>query len=241
MPKSSAFIRKTGKSGMLLDLHIHSKYSVLDSKSDIVDIIAAARKAGLDGIAVTDHNEIKGALEALALAASALYSEGQMKRFIVIPGIEVSSIEGHIVCLGVRKRIERDLSAEETIAKVHDMSGIAIAAHPYDRFRDGVRDLCFKLPFDAIEINGHCLWGNSYASKMAREHGKPLVGGSDAHSVNGVGTVTTEVRADPTIEAVLGAIRAGQCKPVVRKNRLSHKASILTDKIARKCNKQSRL
>ncbi len=209
---------------MLFDHHIHSKYSVFDSASEIVDIIRAAKEFGLDAIAVSDHDAIEGSLGAAGKSSDDL---------LIIPGMEVSSLDGHIVVLGVRELIERDLSARETIRRAHDLGGIAIAAHPYDTFRRGVKDLCWELDFDAIEINGHCLYGNTKAENAAKEHGKPLVGGSDAHALNGIGVISTEVGGSSP-EEIFENIRKGRCRPIYRKNKVSLKTSIITDKISRK-------
>ena len=211
---------------MIFDLHIHSKYSVHDCLEEIPKIIETAKKAGLSGIAICDHNSIEGSCEALAIAPKGL---------LIIPGIEVSSADGHIICLGVNEKIRRDLSAEKTIKRVHDLGGIAIAAHAYDYFRSGVGDLSYKLDFDAIEVNGHCLWGNTKAAKAAIEHGKPIVGGSDAHALNGIGTIATETDAK-TVAELLANIKTGNCGPRLRKNKVSLKISILADKVCRKYN-----
>jgi predicted metal-dependent phosphoesterase TrpH len=211
---------------MLFDLHIHSKYSVHDCLEEISDIIETAKKAGLSGIAICDHNSIEGSREALSIAPKGL---------LIIPGVEVSSADGHIICLGVEENIKRDQSAEKTIKRVHELGGIAIAAHPYDAFRRGVGDLSYKLDFDAIEVNGHCLWGNAKAAKAAIEHGKPLVAGSDAHALNGIGAIATETEAK-TVAELINNIKTGNCEPRLRKNKASLKISILADKICRKYN-----
>lgn len=209
---------------MLFDHHIHSKYSVLDSRSEIADIIAAAKGYGLGAIAISDHDAIEGSLAASKLSSPSL---------LIIQSAEISSADGHIIGLGIAKLVEAGLSAEETIKRIHKLGGVAIAAHPYDRFRSGVGDLCWKLPFDAIEINGHCLYGNGAAESAAKRCKKPLVGGSDSHSLGGIGSVCTEV-AGKSAKDILKNIVAGETKVVSRHNKLSFKASILSDKVSRK-------
>jgi len=216
---------------MLFDYHIHSKYSVLDSRSEIADILKMGKSIGLGAIAISDHDAIEGALKAMIFSS---------REFIVIPAMEISSQEGHIVGLGLRKAVERDLSAEETVRRIRELGALAIAAHPYDTFRSGVGDLCWKLGFDAIEINGHCLYGNSKAEKAAKEHGIPLVGGSDAHSVDEIGSICTEVNGGSAAE-ILDAIRCGRCRPVYKKNKASLKASIVVRKLSRKYQKAKRM
>ncbi len=216
---------------MLFDHHIHSKYSALDSASEIGDIITSARERGLGGIAVSDHDEITGSLIAAKRSSDDL---------IIIPSVEISSADGHIIGFGIKKKIEAALSAEETIRRIHHLGGIAIAAHPYDVFRHGVKDLCWKLDFDAIEVNGHCLYGNREAERAAREHKKPLVGGSDAHALGGIGVIATEVNGNGADE-IMQNIMEGKCRPVYCRNRISLKTSIITDKIFRKYHLARRL
>lgn len=180
---------------MIIDIHIHSHYSH-DSRMTIDQIISTAKKVGLDKIAITDHNEIKGAIKAFKKEPS-----------FIIPGVEVSALEGHVICLDIKESIPYGLPAVEVIEKVHNLGGIAIAAHPYDYFREAMDDLCIELPFNAIEVNGSCINGNSRAIRMARENNKPLVGGSDAHIIRQIGLVRTKCKLNDPIES----IRKGKC------------------------------
>ena len=208
---------------MLFDHHIHSKYSCLDSMSEIDDIIERARKNGLGAIAISDHDTIEGSLKAAKKSS----------KLIVIPSMEISSLGGHIIGLGINKRVEGELSAKETVKRIHGLGGLAIAAHPYDTVRRGVGDLCYRLEFDAIEINGHCLYGNHTAEEVARKSGKPLVGGSDAHSLDGIGAICTEIEGE-SAEEILENIKKGNCRVIYKRNKLALKGSILADKITRR-------
>ena len=209
---------------MLFDPHIHSKYSIYDSASEVGDIIDKARELGLGAIAISDHDEIQGSLKAVG-------SPG--KGLIAVSSTEVGSADGHILALGVKERIEPGLSAEETVKIIHKLGGLAIAAHPYDTLRSGVGDLCWKLDFDAIEVNGHCLYGNGDAEDAAKKHRRPLIGGSDAHALDEIANICTEVEGK-TAEEILGNIKAGRCSVVYRKGVFSLKASILAGKVSRK-------
>ncbi len=215
---------------MLFDHHMHSKYSVLDSTCEISDIITAAKRRGLGGIAISDHDAIEGSLLAAGLA------DAERKGLIIIPAMEISSLDGHIVALGIRKPVERGLGAKETLDRIHKLGGIAIAAHPYDRLRSGVGDLCWKLDFDAVEVNGRCLCGNGTAAKAAKDHGKPLVGGSDAHSLAGIGAVATEV-AGGSAEEIIECIKTGRCRPVWTRSVVAQKTTVGLDKLSRRCKK----
>ncbi|MBD3387933.1 MAG: PHP domain-containing protein [Candidatus Altiarchaeales archaeon] len=170
---------------MLFELHVHSSYS--DGKPTPKEILEYAGSR-LDGIALTDHDEIAGALEALEHAGD---------DFTVIPGAEVSSVEGHILALGVTELVPRDLSAAETVDRIHGLGGLAVAAHPYDVRRAALGDLILKLPFDAVEVvNGHTFGNKKDPVKVCREAGLPMVGGSDAHILSEVGSVTVEFDGD---------------------------------------------
>lgn len=177
---------------MIFDIHIHSRYS--DGIGTPEEIIRYAKSIGLDGIGITDHNEVEGAKIAMK------FDSGNFK---VIPGIEVSSIEGHILGLGTTEIVERDLPAEETIERIHELGGIAIAAHPYDRLRHGVGDLIYKLKFDAVEIyNGHTLLASKNPEKLEIGIKLPATGGSDAHLLEEIGAVTMSLDSNP-IESIL--------------------------------------
>ena len=97
------------------------------------------------------------------------------------------------------------ISAEEVIEKIHDAGGIAIAAHPYDRFRGGVGDLIYKLKFDGVEVyNGRTLMSRKNIDnikKISDSLGIAKTGGSDAHSLREIGNICIEVSEEP-IEAI---------------------------------------
>jgi predicted metal-dependent phosphoesterase TrpH len=182
---------------MLYDIHVHSCFS--DGAATPSEIVAHAKKIGLNGIALTDHNEVKGALEALK------YNSPE---FMVIPGIEVSSKEGHILGLEVTEIVPRGLSAEETIERIHDLGGIAIAAHPFDRLRQGVGYLAFELDFDAVEVfNGHTMLTIKGPDQVLKElEGIPAVGGSDAHLLCELGSVVVKADGDVIEQIVKGEV-----------------------------------
>jgi len=96
-------------------MHVHSCYS-LDSLITPEELVFYAKKRGLNGIAVTDHDRLDGALKIAAETD-----------FLVIPGIEVRSSEGHVVGLNVKELVSGELSANETANRIHDAGGIAVA------------------------------------------------------------------------------------------------------------------
>lgn len=158
---------------MKIDMHIHSIYSP-DGRVRVEDILRIARKKGLDGIAITDHNEIKGALKAKKLGI-----------IPVIVGEEVSTLRGHVLAYEIDCLIPRDLSVEETIEEIHDCGGYAVVAHPY-RFWSGIGEkevIKNSNKFDAVEVfNGRCKFSsNRKAKKLALKLNKGFTAGSDAH------------------------------------------------------------
>jgi len=185
---------------MRFDIHVHTNFS--DGHDSPEEMVERAKRMGLSGIAITDHDEIDGALEALK------YSP---EDFTVIPGIEVSSREGHILCLGIKEKIDYGIPAAEVIKRTHELGGLAIAAHPYDRIRSGVGDLIYKLDFDAVELhNARTLVTSVNEQDVLNRVKLPVVGGSDAHSVDELGCITIIVHDDP-----LSAIKNGNFDVIV--------------------------
>jgi predicted metal-dependent phosphoesterase TrpH len=188
------------------DLHVHTTYSN-DSLITPKELIYYAKKTGLNAVAVTDHNYLDGAIKIAK----------EVKDFLVIPGIEISSNEGHIIALNIQEPIQRGLSAIETVERIHAAGGIAIAAHPYVYFKGCLRNaVCNK--FDAIEvINARAFpFKNSVkkAKETAEKFSLPQIAGTDAHygPQIGYGYTIIDVK-ESTIEAVTKAIIYGHCQP----------------------------
>ena len=169
---------------MKIDMHVHTKYS-LDGTREPFEFVDMARKIGLSGIAITDHNEVRGALEAREYAKEI--------DFLVIVGEEISTDSGHILAYNIRKEIERDLTPEETVKRINDQGGFAVVAHP-DRFPSGIKkEMITGLKVVGIEVmNGATVaYKNNAARCQALKLDKGMVGGSDAHSPKKIGTAYT--------------------------------------------------
>jgi len=179
---------------MKFDIHIHTSYS--DGAGSPEDVIKQAKKIGLDGIEITDHDNFNGFFIAKKYGS---------ENFKIIPGVEITSLEGHILCLDATPAVEPLTPAVEVIEKIHASGGIAIAAHPYDVFRGGVGDLIRKLKFDGIEVkNGRTIMSSKNVEdikRIADEMHITKTGGSDAHSLLEIGNIQLEVNEDP-IEAI---------------------------------------
>jgi len=186
------------------DLHVHTNVSK-DGESSIEEILKRAEEAGLDAIAITDHDSVDGAKKALLCKSSVL----------VIPGIEISTRQGHLLALGVTEVIPPGLDVGETIDIARKLGAVLILPHPFHMWRHGVarKKRGGLLLVDAIEaFNSRYIVGsaNGKAARFAKRLGKPCVGGSDAHNAKFVGFGRTFVEAEPTVPAILQAIREGK-------------------------------
>lgn len=188
------------------DLHVHTNFS-RDGESSVEDVLLMAKKAGLDAIAITDHDTVDGVAYARDLETD----------IIVLPGIEISTRQGHLIALGVTGVIPADLDFSETVRLAREAGAVLILPHPYHQWRHGV---ALRVPdaidmVDAVEtFNSRFITGsaNRKAARVALARGKPGVGGSDAHHARYVGFGLTFVDADRDASSILQAIRDGKTK-----------------------------
>jgi predicted metal-dependent phosphoesterase TrpH len=185
-----------------LDLHIHSQYSE-DGAGSPKEIIKILQKKGLHGMAITDHNTVKGGLESLKVVP---------KDFIVIPSVEVSTKDGHIIGLNVKKDITRGLTAVETIDKITEQGGTPIVPHLF-RSMSGIKEKNLKKVLNkvsTIEVFNGCSvpQSNLKAMKVAKKYNLGGTGGSDSHIPEFVGNAYTLVdTTDKSIDSVITEIQ----------------------------------
>lgn len=184
------------------DLHVHTVFSYDASiqPKTLVDQLLA--HPFVKAIAVTDHNTLRGYYKVRELASA--YDD-----ILIIPGVEVSTVDGDLLILGVAEAPPQHWTVESVIDFAHSRSGLVIAAHPYRAF--GLGDSAKNYSIDAVEVlNGGCSRQlNVLAEKLAEKMGLPGVAGSDAHRREELWSVYTEIQASRDLEDVLKAIRRG--------------------------------
>jgi len=193
-----------GKSlGLKIDLHVHTCYSK-DSTISLEQVVCFAKKRGLDGVAITDHNTVEGALKL------------KTKKIIVIPGIEVSTLQGHLLGINVKTPIPAKLKMKETIQKIHDAGGVAIAAHPTAFYKSPAsrKVTCY----DAVEVMNASSFPFSvlthYSKEFAEKLNLPQTGGSDSHYAPEIGSAYTVVEAEKDVDEIANAILCGSTTPI---------------------------
>ncbi|MEM2925463.1 MAG: CehA/McbA family metallohydrolase [Methanocellales archaeon] len=187
------------------EFHVHSNHS-RDGLDSVEKILKQAIVLGLDGIAITDHDTLNGAIEAMEIVKK------QNLSILIIPGIEVSTRDGHLIVLGIKEIIPPMLPVRETIRMAREMNGFIIAPHPRALFRNSLWDLQ-NLDIDAIEVfNPKPFTNAKFAEEIARKHSLPTIAGGDAHSAALIGYAVMEIDCELTERSVLQAIKAGRIK-----------------------------
>ena len=194
------------------DLHTHSFFSG-DGVSSPEDLIAGAKAKGLHGIAMTDHNTCDAVTYMLDKGLMRL--DGQpVDGFLVLPGVEVTTADGHLLCIGATLPDPPKLKgrpAREVCDVIHERGGLAIPPHPYDLFRAGIRFATLEtLAVDAIEVFNAATTlrrYNRYAFKYAQLRNLPMIAASDAHHAAAVGTAYTILNTnDFSVKGILAQI-----------------------------------
>lgn len=220
-----------------IDTHCHSWYSG-DGVSSPEELVAAAKRKGLHGFIITDHNTCD-AYRYMVDHGIARPDGLPIDDFLIIPGVEVSTDEGHLICAGTMLPDLKGRPALEVVSQIHEAGGIAIPPHPFDAFRAGIRESVLEtLPMDAIEVFNSAISfkkHNVHARDYAQRKGIPMTAGSDAHYHEAIGTAYTTVETeDFTVKGVLAALVKGDA------NRHEQYLTF-SDKIRKTCNNWFRL
>lgn len=205
----------------IADLHTHTIYSY-DGTASVSSVLKRAKQIGLDLLAITDHDEINGALKALELAPK--YGVE------VIPGIEITTAEGDLLALNITQMVDRDLPLTETVLRVGERGGFCIAPHPMAggfgmkslsaysimkalRNPEVARILVGIETYNATTLDR---MSNHYAHILGEHLGIARFGNSDAHVAEAIGLGVTEFEGHTTKD-LLKEIR--KRKTIVRKKK----------------------
>jgi predicted metal-dependent phosphoesterase TrpH len=196
-----------------IDFHVHSFFS-MDGVSRPEDIVSAAKAAGLNGFAITDHNTC--AAVDYMIERGMMRADGQpVDGFLIIPGAEFTTADGHLLCIGACLPPElHGQPAVEVCRRAHEAGCVCIAPHPYDLFRAGIRESVLdQLPLDGLEVFNAATTlrrHNSKAYDYAVRRGLPMTAGSDAHHAGAVGVACTILQPEEfSVAGVLAALRRG--------------------------------
>lgn len=200
----------------LADLHIHTNYSY-DGTATVPSVLRKAKEIGLDVIAITDHDEIDGALEAVKIASH--YG------IEVIPGIEITTAEGDLLAYFVTEKIRPGLSYVETILKVRELGGVCIAAHPHaggmgmNSVKADTLFRALKIPAVADTLIGIEAYNGTSIDRMSNHAARILANGlriaqtgnSDAHIIDTIGFGATEFTGRSSAD-LLQCLKDGKTK-----------------------------
>jgi predicted metal-dependent phosphoesterase TrpH/glycosyltransferase involved in cell wall biosynthesis len=186
-----------------VDLHMHTDHSP-DCATPVPTLLDAATKVGLGAIAVTDHNEISGALEARDLANGI--------KVIVAEEIKTAD-QGEVIGLFIEEKIPRGMTLQETIAEIRRQGGLVYVPHPFDRMHavpDYEHLLDVVEEIDAIEVFNPRVAFTAFNAEAARFAAKYRIvagAGSDSHVAQGLGSVKIKMRDFDGPEEFLESLR----------------------------------
>ena len=183
---------------MKFDLHSHTNYSPRCGFMEPKTLVKIARKRGLDGIAVTDHDTIKGSLKAREYAEKSLE---------IIIGSEVMTSRGEVIGLFLSEEIQ-STDLIDVVEEIHDQNGVAVVPHPFDTLRksalwpteDDVKYLDGVEGFNARNVYQK---SNMDAIEFGKKHKLAITAGSDAHFSNEIGNAGIITDDEDIREAIL--------------------------------------
>ena len=196
------------------DFHIHTRFS-RDSRLGEVDFIARAVDRGLTHVAITNHNNVEGAVAMRDKVAEM----GLADRLSVILGEEVSTADGEVVGLFLTETIPRGLSADETADEIHRQGGLVSIPHPFDPFRNShIREAPLTALAEAGKIDMVEIFNcrvtlqrhNQEAAEFAARYGLPGIAASDTHSGMEVAMASNVMPPFSTADELRAALPANE-------------------------------
>ncbi len=210
---------------MIIDIHTHTYPTSDDSMLTPEELIHEAKRIGLDGVCITDHDGFWDPKDVEALS--------QVHDFLVLPGCEVTTEEGHLLVYGLEKYIFGMHRASFVRDLVEEAGGVIVVAHPYRRtyrkhantgpqaYYEMLDRACDNSVFSMVEavevLNGRgTKEENAFAGELAKRFDLKGTGASDAHKLDDIGTFATEFEAPVKCLAdFVREIKAGRFRPRV--------------------------
>ena len=210
---------------MIIDIHTHTYPTSDDSLLTPEDLIDEARRIGLDGVCLTDHDRFWEPDDIVALS--------KKHDYLVIPGCEVSTEEGHLLVYGLKEYIFGMHRAQYVKDLVEEAGGAIVVAHPYRRkytkvahtspqaFCEMLDRACSSDVFslaDGVEVfNGRgSKEENAFSAEVAKRFDMGGTGASDAHKIEDIGTFATEFECKiRNLEDFIAELKAGRFRPRV--------------------------
>jgi predicted metal-dependent phosphoesterase TrpH len=206
---------------MLIDLHTHTRRYSWDSDLTPDELVDLAKRAGLDGVCITEHDFFWDHDEVRELS--------RRHDFLVLPGVEINTDDGHMLCFGLQGYVYGMHRAPELATHVQRGGGVLVAAHPYRRqlpwnhddaeeYEQSLSKAAANVAYPecaALErINGRgSAFENAFAADVCDRLGLPSTAGSDAHEARDIGRCATEF-LDPVsdLAELIAALKAGRCR-----------------------------
>ena len=210
---------------MIIDIHTHTYPTSDDSLLTPEDLIDEARRIGLDGVCLTVHDRFWEPDDIVALS--------KKHDYLVIPGCEVSTEEGHLLVYGLKEYIFGMHRAQYVKDLVEEAGGAIVVAHPYRRkytkvahtspqaFYEMLDRACSSDVFslaDGVEVfNGRgSKEENAFSAEVAKRFEMGGTGASDAHKIEDIGTFATEFEGKiRNLEDFIAELKAGRFRPRV--------------------------
>ena len=185
-----------------VDVHLHTRFSFDASIGPKFLADALHQHPVVKGVAVTDHNTLEGFFHVRRFAAA--YED-----VVIIPGVEVSTVRGDVIVLGVEEKPAHWSSLESVVDFARARSGVIVIPHPFRG--GGIGDAAKKIPSDiaAVEVANPDASDdeNRKAETLAKSTNMPGVGGSDAHHIYQMWKAYTQIEAEPNVDSILKAIK----------------------------------
>jgi predicted metal-dependent phosphoesterase TrpH len=209
---------------LLIDLHTHTRGLSWDSDLSPDELIVEAKAAGLDGICLTEHD--------FFWDHDAVRDLAKKHSFVVLPGIEINTEDGHVLCFGLQRYVYGMHRWPELAAHVSEAGGVMVAAHPYRRrmpwhpdrddeyeaaLQKAVTNPSFAACVAIERFNGRGSEAeNAFSSRVVELTGRPATAGSDSHQRKDIGRCATEFLGRvETLDDLIAELRAGRVREAV--------------------------